>query len=162
MEKNIQLCHPVGILLCSCLCTFICCVVFLRKSRSSKLFLLLWKQAEEAWILVNSWNKLRQILNKLFLHVTLCTIWKVGSTITGRQSKRMWEAHRQREAWQEVTINAQTVLLFSSTRKNPHPLNLKKIPQSKYLSTYIIIHVFEEWRITDFRNLILILLIIPF
>lgn len=65
---------------------------------------------------------IQQILNKLFFQIILRTIWKAGSTITGRQSKRMQKAHSQRAAWQEVTVNTQIVLfLFSSTRKKTKP-----------------------------------------
>lgn len=37
-------------------------------------------------------KQIKQILNKLFFHLTLCTNWKAGSTTTGRHSKRMQEA----------------------------------------------------------------------
>lgn len=77
-------------------------------------------------------KQVQQILNKLFFYLILRTIWKAGSTITGRQSKRMQEAHSQRAAWQEVTINAWTVLfLFSFSRKKAHSLNLKEKPHHR-------------------------------
>lgn len=93
-------------------------------------------------------KQIQQILKRLFFHLILHTIWKAGSTITGRQSNRMQEAHSHRASWQQVTINTWTVLfLFSSIRRKKNPLNPpqknQKTNQSQDLPTYIIIHVFE-------------------
>lgn len=112
------------------------------------------KEASRRWLNFGQLIKqIQQILNKLFSHQILRTIWKAGSTITGRQNERMQEAHSQRAAWQEVTTNTCTVLfLFSSTKKKTHPLNLKnKTPNNHRISLSYLHHYPCIWRVENYR-----------